>query len=87
MGIGYWLTERVVYDPDSGQLLTHNTWVRDHNMTGDVYIVMHEHSVMCLPTASMYLHARGMTNIRQRRQLPSHYFPEWGIAPYAVLSI
>ena len=29
MGIGYWLTERVIYDQDSGQLLTHNTWVND----------------------------------------------------------
>ena len=27
MGIGYWLTEKVVHDKDSGQLLTHNTWV------------------------------------------------------------
>ena len=29
MGLGEWLTERVVYEPDSGQLLTHNTWVQD----------------------------------------------------------
>lgn len=28
MGLGYWLTEKVIYDPDSGQLFTHNTWVR-----------------------------------------------------------
>ena len=28
MGMGYWLTESFSYDPDSGQLLTHNTWVR-----------------------------------------------------------
>ena len=28
MGLGYWMTERIVYDPSSGQLLTHNTWVR-----------------------------------------------------------
>lgn len=27
MGIGYWLIEKLVYDKDSGQLLTHNTWV------------------------------------------------------------
>lgn len=27
MGLGYWLTERLVFDKDSGQLLTHNTWV------------------------------------------------------------
>ena len=27
MGLGYWLTEKLVYDRDSGQLLTHNTWV------------------------------------------------------------
>ena len=27
MGIGYWLTEKLVFDKDSGQLLTHNTWV------------------------------------------------------------
>lgn len=28
MGMGYWMTEKFTYDPDSGQLLTHNTWVR-----------------------------------------------------------
>ena len=28
MGVGYWLTEKLVFDMDSGQLLTHNTWVR-----------------------------------------------------------
>ena len=27
MGLGEWLTERVVYDPNTGELLTHNTWV------------------------------------------------------------
>ena len=27
MGLGYWLTEKLVYDQNSGQLLTHNTWV------------------------------------------------------------
>ena len=27
MGIGYWLTEKLIFDKDSGQLLTHNTWV------------------------------------------------------------
>lgn len=27
MGVGYWLTEKIVYDKGSGQLLTHNTWV------------------------------------------------------------
>ncbi len=27
MGLGYWLTERLLYDQSSGQLLTHNTWV------------------------------------------------------------
>ncbi|KAL5509791.1 hypothetical protein EMCRGX_G005217 [Ephydatia muelleri] len=26
MGMGYWMTEKFTYDPDSGQLLTHNTW-------------------------------------------------------------
>ena len=26
-GLGEWLTEQVVYDPDTGELLTHNTWV------------------------------------------------------------
>ena len=28
MGIGYWLMEKLVFDKDSGQLLTHNTWVK-----------------------------------------------------------
>ncbi|CAI8020059.1 Xanthine dehydrogenase/oxidase [Geodia barretti] len=27
MGLGYWLTEKLIFDQDSGQLLTHNTWV------------------------------------------------------------
>ncbi len=27
MGLGYWLTETVVYDKETGQLLTDNTWV------------------------------------------------------------
>ena len=27
MGLGYWLTEKFVYDEDSGEVLTHNTWV------------------------------------------------------------
>ena len=27
MGLGYFLTERLVYDTDTGVLLTHNTWV------------------------------------------------------------
>ena len=29
MGLGYWLTEDVKYDPKSGELLTHNTWVSE----------------------------------------------------------
>ena len=28
MGLGYWLTEDVKYDVKTGELLTHNTWVR-----------------------------------------------------------
>ena len=27
MSLGMWLTEQVRYDPDSGRLLTHDTWV------------------------------------------------------------
>ena len=27
MGLGYWLTEKLIYDADSGQILSHNTWV------------------------------------------------------------
>jgi len=27
MGLGYWLTEKITYNEDSGDLLTHNTWV------------------------------------------------------------
>ena len=30
MGIGYWLTEKLIFDKNSGQLLTHNTWVGAH---------------------------------------------------------
>ena len=31
MGIGYWLTEKLIFDKESGQLLTHNTWVCDNS--------------------------------------------------------
>lgn len=27
MGLGYWLTEQVKFDPQSGRLLTDSTWV------------------------------------------------------------
>ena len=38
MGLGYWLTEKLIFDPDTGQLLTHNTWVcvLTHSCTGSV---------------------------------------------------
>lgn len=26
MGLGYWTSEQLVYDPDSGELLTDRTW-------------------------------------------------------------
>ena len=32
MGLGYWLTEKCSYDEDSGELLTHNTWVCYYNL-------------------------------------------------------
>lgn len=28
MGLGYWLTEKLVYDSDTGACLTNRTWVR-----------------------------------------------------------
>jgi len=27
MGVGMWTTEKLVYDKNTGELLTHNTWV------------------------------------------------------------
>jgi len=27
MGLGLWLTEKIVHDENNGQLLTHGTWV------------------------------------------------------------
>lgn len=30
MGLGWWLTEELVYDTSNGALLTDNTWVRKH---------------------------------------------------------
>ena len=27
MGLGYWLTEKIVFDKTTGEMLTHNTWV------------------------------------------------------------
>ena len=41
MGLGYWLTEKIVYDPESGQTLTHNTWVRNCFIIWDHYHTFH----------------------------------------------
>ncbi|XP_019858733.1 PREDICTED: xanthine dehydrogenase/oxidase-like [Amphimedon queenslandica] len=38
MGLGYFLTERVVYDKDTGALLTHNTWEYKPPTTKDIPI-------------------------------------------------
>ena len=27
MGLGYWFTEKIVFDKTTGEMLTHNTWV------------------------------------------------------------
>ncbi len=43
MGLGYWLTERVLYDEDSGQLLTHNTWVSPHTVHACMTHAQHPH--------------------------------------------
>lgn len=29
MGLGYWFTEKIVFDTSTGEMLTHNTWVMD----------------------------------------------------------
>ena len=34
MGLGYWLTENIVSDSESGQILTHNTWVSSNVAIG-----------------------------------------------------
>jgi xanthine dehydrogenase/oxidase len=31
MGMGYWLTEELIHDPDTGRLLNTRTWVRNFN--------------------------------------------------------
>lgn len=28
MGLGYWLTEEIIFDPNTGSVLTDRTWVR-----------------------------------------------------------
>ena len=38
MSLGMWLTEQVRYDPDSGRLLTHDTWVSRYYLLNDLYI-------------------------------------------------
>ena len=47
MGLGYWLIERVIYDSNSGQLLTHNTWVSTHLSLNDMicnnYLIFQEY--------------------------------------------
>lgn len=40
MGLGYWLTEKLIFDKDSGQLLTHNTWVNISITCCSVYVCM-----------------------------------------------
>ena len=40
MGLGYWLFERVIYDSNSGQLLTHNTWVSTHLSLNDMISII-----------------------------------------------
>ena len=40
MGLGYWLTERFVYDEDTGEVLTHNTWVC-YKVTVHTYMYQH----------------------------------------------
>lgn len=29
MGLGMWLTEKIIYDPQTGRNLTNGTWVRE----------------------------------------------------------
>ena len=33
MGLGYWLMEDIKYHPQTGELLTHNTWVSGSGAT------------------------------------------------------
>ena len=40
MGLGYWLTEKLDYDGQSGELTTFNTWVCVHLEVSDQCIVM-----------------------------------------------
>ena len=50
MGLGYWLTEKMIFDPDSGQLLTHNTWVSFTYIapSSSVLVLLCVYTIMCI---------------------------------------
>ena len=38
MGIGYWTSEELVYDPKTGMLTTDRTWVRCLNFSKTIHV-------------------------------------------------
>jgi len=42
MGLGLWLTEKIVYDPQTGKNLTNGTWVSDLVLFRFSTITFHE---------------------------------------------
>ena len=44
MGLGLWLTEKIIYDPQTGKNLTNGTWVSDLVLSRFSTITFHEKS-------------------------------------------
>ena len=42
MGLGLWLTEKIIYDPQTGKNLTNGTWVSDLVLFRFLTITLHE---------------------------------------------
>ena len=40
MGLGYWLTEEISFDADSGELTTCNTWVSNISLRDVIYQIL-----------------------------------------------
>lgn len=71
MGLGYWLTEKLVFDEDTGQLLTHNTWVSPTDHSSSVTYICtqmailsdHTHlSISCRSTSHLLLRTSQLTS-------------------------
>ena len=59
MGVGYWLTEKLVFDQVSGKLLTHNTWEYKPPSSKDIPIDFHVELLKDAPNPIGVLGSKG----------------------------